>query len=290
VTDLKVDDANVYLATQRGQVLAVPVGGGAETVLATSQAANDGDPALAIDDAHVYFTGGGTVSRVPKAGGATTTLVSGEHQGIGLAFAGGALLWSEMDADPGCHCDSGVIHRMPASGGSPTALVSNLGFVLGVAADTGSVYWIESGSVKRASLDGGGVTTLATGQQDATGLAVDAANVYWTVDTGQVATCGVCPAPPPPKPTDSTIYRVPLGGGAPVAVANGTRVDSVATDGTNLYWVDTYAKTLSTVAVAGGTPTVLATGVTANVGPVVDDLAITWVDGDWNVQRMPKAP
>jgi hypothetical protein len=288
VTDLEVDAANVYLATMRGQVLSVPTRGGAPVVLATSSAAYNEAPSLALDDANVYFSGGGAVGSVPKSGGATVMLSTGEHPGLGFASSASALFWSEDYTDATCHCESGVIHRMSTGGGTPTALVSNLPMVMGLAADTASVYWIEGGAVKRVSLDGGDVTVLATGQSGAMGLSIDAANVYWTIDDAQIGTCGLCPPPAPPKATDTTIYSVPLGGGSVSTVATGYTVASVASDGANLYWLDTYAKTLSTVGVHGGTPTVLVAGEPGSLGPVVDDRAVYWVNTDGQIRRMSK--
>jgi hypothetical protein len=288
ITDLKVDATSVYLATMRGQVLSVPTSGGSPVVLATSTAAYNASPSLALDGANVYFAGGGAVGSVPKSGGSTVMLSTGEHAGLGFATSGSALFWNEDFTDPTCHCDSGVIHRMPTGGGPPTALVSNLSLVMGLAADTASVYWIESGSVKRVSLDGGDVTVLASGQSGAIGLSVDAANVYFTIDDAQVGTCGLCPPPPPLKDTDSTIYSVPIGGGTVSTVATGYTIASVASDGTNLYWLDTHAQTLSTVGVRGGSPTVLAANEPGALGPVVDDRAVYWVNADGQIRRMSK--
>ena len=290
VTDIKVDASNVYLATQRGEVLSVPVTGGTPITLATSMAAYNNAPALALDEANVYFAGGGAVGSVPKSGGASSMLVTGEHPGLGFARGASALFWYEMDANPSCHCESGVIHRVPTAGGTATALVSQLPFVFGLAADTANVYWIEGDSVKSVPLDGGDATVLATQQSGSTGITADGANVYWTVDRGVGATCGMCPPPPAPQPTDSAIYRVPIGGGAVSTVATGYRVDSVASDGTNVYWLDTYAKTLSTAPVQGGEPTVLVADAAGSLGPVVDEHAVYWVDADGTIERMPKTP
>jgi hypothetical protein len=121
-------------------------------------------------------------------------------------------------------------------------------------------------------------------------LATDGAAVYWAEDHVMGATCGLCPPPPAPQPTDSTVYRLPVSGGSPTALATGYRIGSVATDGTSAYWFDSHAQTLSTVPISGGSPTVLAEKVTTSLGPVVDATAIYWVSTTGEVMRMPKSP
>jgi hypothetical protein len=125
---------------------------------------------------------------------------------------------------------------------------------------------------------------------NASQLATDGAAVYWAEDDAMVATCGLCPPPPAPKPTDSTVYRLPVSGGTPTALATGYRIDAAATDGAAVYWIDGFAQTLSTVPISGGTPTVLAEKVTTALWPVVDATAIYWVSTTGEVMRMPKSP
>jgi hypothetical protein len=283
IDDLAVDDTNVYLSDEGGQLIALPVVGGSATVLATVTSAYNEGLWLALGATDVYFSGGGTVGAVPKGGGATTVLASTANEGIGIALAGGTLYWTESFTDG---TKPGDILRVPASGGSPQTVASNLDLPIGLVTDGTSLYFITSAAIDEVSTSGGAVTTLAP-MANAQVIATDGTNVYWAVDDVSGVTCGICPPPPPPKPTDSTVYRMPVAGGTPTAIATGYLIDAVATDGTNAYWFDAHAHTLSTVPVVGGTPTVLATGVGSDLGPVVYAGAIYWVATNGEVMRMP---
>jgi hypothetical protein len=74
----------------------VALGGGTATELAGAPFAKY-PLYLAVDATHVYWTNyqGGTVARVPVAGGQVEELVQGENEPWGLADDATAIYWTE---------------------------------------------------------------------------------------------------------------------------------------------------------------------------------------------------
>jgi hypothetical protein len=116
---IAVDGTSVYWTAGDG-VYAVPRVGGPATALATG---NRPLGTIAIDDANVYWTTvpagcngscTGTIAKVPKGGGAMTTLISGLSYpgGIagGLAVDATSVYWTN-DCDP-LHPGDGTVQRL----------------------------------------------------------------------------------------------------------------------------------------------------------------------------------
>lgn len=97
-------------------------------------------------------------------------------------------------------------------------------------------------------LAGGSPTSLATGQDEPGVIVVDANNAYWS--------------------TASSVWKVGLGGGAPVTLTSGLQYQSLAVDATSLYVGA--AGEVERVPLAGGTPVVLA-AMQRNVFTMVSD-------------------
>jgi len=91
--EMVVDDTSIFVAGKmRGEVGKVARAGGKLEVLAREVAVTG----LAADATNVYFTtSGGVVGRVPKAGGAATTLASGRTSPHDVAVADGTVAWLE---------------------------------------------------------------------------------------------------------------------------------------------------------------------------------------------------
>jgi hypothetical protein len=66
-------------------------------------------------------------------------------------------------------------------------------------------------------------------------------------------------------------------------------IDDLRVDATSVYLSDEGGQVFA-LPVAGGTPTVLATKVQSELGPVVDESAIYWVATGGEIMRMPKSP
>ena len=109
-----------------------------------------------------------------------------------------------------------------------------------------------------------GVTVVATGQSGACGLCLDSNNLYWQ--------------------TTNAISKLPLGGGDSTVLAGELRSPAeVACDGTNVYWNDNQAFTISAVSIDGGTPNQLATSPDLPMAIAVQNGQVFWGTMDGNL-------
>ena len=146
------------------------------------------------------------------------------------------------------------ILRVPIAGGTTEYFDSSEFTVGDMAIRDGALYWSGSNGVYRRDLGGaGGSATKIAGSSSADrAIAVDSNFVYWS--------------------SGSSIRKVPLAGGTATDVATGTDALYLATDGTNVYWsdFDMQGGAFVMAPVGGGTPTVLATGL-SNPGDITVD-------------------
>jgi Stigma-specific protein, Stig1 len=159
---------------------------------------------LTLDSNNLYFTNAdGAVRSVPLAGGATSTLVTGQASPEGIAVdATNAYFANNGD---------GTIKSVPVQGGSATLLAQNQPNPFALQVGGANVYWTTlasgagNGTLESCAKTGCNLTpaTLATGLQYSFGLRVDASNVYWSTLNG-----------------GGEVHYVPTGGGVDTAVAS----------------------------------------------------------------------
>jgi hypothetical protein len=295
---ITVDSTDVYWLTGEGQIYKCPItgcprdadGGSTPVLVATGLGMTEGQGAIAVDAANVYWLTLGypnpaTVAQCPLGGCATPTVLSTANGcPWGLAVTATHVYWSDDCLN--------VVRRTPIGGsGGPTTFAATLG-ATGMAIDSTTVYWTSSqGWVGKCPLtgcpiggDGGALPTeLASGQDDPLYIAVDSANVYWlnqgNAGVGSVAKCPVqgCPS-------------VADGGSEPTLLAtNQARLFGIALDSDYVYWVAAGSPTSTSpegvvakcsIDGCGGNPTILASGLDTPNCIAVDNRTVYWGNTD----------
>ncbi len=143
--------------------------------------------------------------------------------------------------------------RVAGAGGTPESIERSDSLIGDITIQEGVLYWTASNGVFRRELTSAAATTtrLVSASANNGPIATDSNSVYWA---------GVAGDP---------IRKVPLAGGTSTDVVTGTEAFYIASDGTNIYWsdFDMQGGAFVMAPVGGGTPTVLATGL-SNPGDI----------------------
>jgi hypothetical protein len=160
--DIAVDATNVYWVEggtdgkppPEGdtKLMMVPKAGGTPTTLATAGMLVSGG-SLTVDATNVYWTISvyqqvngasvctlGKVLSVPIAGGAATTLTSGQNGPGAIAVDATSLYWINEGSK-----DDGAIMKIPKGGGAAITLAANLTDPSRIVVDDTAVYWTDGG-------------------------------------------------------------------------------------------------------------------------------------------------
>lgn len=169
-----------------GKVSVIPKAGGAPVVLATG---GPGFSRIAVDDSSVTWLDfyGSTVLRVPKAGGAVTTIAHLDGLVRDLALDG-----------PSVYVTAGMaVLRIDGPGSAPHVLATTSGNGARLALDGDSVYFTDptAGLVRRVPKLGGEPVTIVSEPGRPMGIAVDAWCVYWANGGSGAADGSVMKAP-----------------------------------------------------------------------------------------------
>jgi hypothetical protein len=280
--------------------------GGLVTILASGVAT---PTAVALGPANVYWTdNAGGVWSVPRAGGSKTSLATGQMAPVAITVNAtlGAVYWA--NAGNGA-MGGGSIVGFDLSSSMATTLASGLVGPYAVASDSAFVYWTDQSSaqpgvdVTQVPVGGGPSLEIGTviGDLAAGGLAIDPDNAYFASSLsgggGSVATVPLAGGTPETlwestagRPTgvlvansalywlvssaapQGAVWAVALPGGKPTALASGLNSPAqLAVDASNAYWTSPNDGTVVGVALGGGTPATISTGLTAPLGIAVDD-------------------
>jgi hypothetical protein len=257
---IAVDATNVYFTTSDGNIVKVPIEGGATTVLASGQVS----PAdIAVDGTRVYWTTMVTAGQVMSAliaGGGLVTMATSQASPDRIAVANGIAYWTNSAA--------GTLMKVPLTGGTPVALGTKQTTTGGLALDADTLYWtagvnVDQQTLFSVSLANAGAVTVICSANDAVRLRVKAGMAYWgNADLGG-------------------LYREPVTGGSPTLLSN-LKVFAVAVDDRNVYWTDLLGDGISgnirSIPVAGGTPAILASNQANTSDIAVDDKNIYWTN------------
>ena len=276
--NLAVDGTYVYWVENdisNGAVKKVPVNGGTITTLASGLVQPS---AIEVDANYVYWierNGGsnGSLKKIPKTGGSITTLAAGFLNAQNhMALDASNVYWGDGKSGGG-----GVIKKVSKNGGTVTTLVSEgiLSMETAIAVDASYVYFTDDlNNIKKVPINGGTVTTVGTGNPSE--LILYANNLYWVEFSG-------------------TVKKMPNTGGTATTLASGSNSPAgIATDGTNIYWLEfTNPGTVRKVPISGGTVTTIATQANT-IGIAVDNESVYWTVSVYlnqgKVQKYPLFP
>jgi len=291
--DLKIADGEAFWSSD-GAVSKVSVCGGPITVLATF--VSNPFTLLAVAGDTVYFTSNGAgVSRVPRSGGAVSSVASGAV--TNLAMQGAFVAWNAGGAIERLTVSDGSITAFPLRSASPN--VGALTLPSAIALDASAVYWTDltSGALTRMPFDGSATSDLVDSAWEPQGLMVDGENAYWVISNAPMAFPVFDSGPAPPSATDSNVYRVSVRGGMSTSLAVGYDFRGLAIDRTRAYWLDVYAGQVQSTRLDGGPVDILANGEVlekqgslsaVRAGPALDDDAVYWLTQTGDLKRLAK--
>jgi len=314
--------------------LGAPCSGGLcePVVLASGQA----DPgALVLDDSYVYFTNvsagdagaAGSVARVPKLGGPTSTLAAAQIAPSSLALDANYLYWSSRAAG------TGALFKCPLAGcttATAVPIATGLDAPDGVVLDATNVYFTTAvaaaptgdagdagagpvtGTVSVVGKDGKNKRDVIAGQSAPSGLAVDDAHVFFStrVAAGGIVRCpltGPCSNPLTLAPPQGLPAQIVLDGTTAFWANNGGslgRVDKtgdgyreivaggaptrLAIDATTVYWTDGPGKSVKRATKDGQRVAVIAVDQDDPLAIAIDGTAVYWTNRGGQVMRLAK--
>jgi YD repeat-containing protein len=254
---LVLDGNHVYFADSSstdGIIKSVGNSGGTVATLVTGLSTSESHmPSFVIVNSTIYGGYGGynayNMFSAPSSGGASTTIGSttgGYFFGVAnsIVYYGSGFYY---------------INSITTSGANATQLASGV-WVRGSAVDGIAIYFsdYDTKNVYKYSFASGTVTPLITGNSSSDGgLFIDANNVYFN--------------------NAGNVLEVSKGGGAVTTLVSSGAAGGYASDGSNVFYVETNA--IKSVPVIGGTPSAVVNLGTGGVSSmVVDGSYIYWSD------------
>ena len=150
--------------------------------IVTEHVASVMDPgAIALDATHVYFTHGrGSISRVPKAGGAIEPLVTNMRGPASLDASTDRLCWVNTGTHSADFRDGSV--RCIAKTGGVDQELSMSYFPSALAIEGATIYWVEIDGqlVRKVATDGTSSATVDSSPTSKTSIAIDGSRIAWT--------------------------------------------------------------------------------------------------------------
>jgi hypothetical protein len=133
---------------------------------------------LAVDEQYVYWSDGGNIFRVPKAGGSSEKIVANAPQPDEILLDNDNfywLIWTGEGSPPA------PIMSAPKNGGTAKLLTPPQPPTSGIALDGDVIYWMTGDGIKRIPKGGGVITDLYRHafKQPSLGLQHDAENFYF---------------------------------------------------------------------------------------------------------------
>lgn len=232
---LALDATHVYWSDgTTGLISKWPFAGGPSQAIAQGEG---GGSLIAIDDTDVFYSYGGRIRKVSKAGGSSTELPPfGDPTVRDLVLDATSLYISVTSSS------YSTILTMTKTGASNTQLFYQSGSsAMDIEIDATHVYYLHTAGIGRVLKVGGGNESLMTNVPGTSlvSLAMDPGGLYFTFGG-----------------TPKGVGRVPLAGGLPTTIATASAPANILVDGSALLWVD--GTSIMTMPIAGGSVVPLA--------------------------------
>jgi hypothetical protein len=144
---------------------------------------------LAVDADHVYFAYDDppTIARVPRAGGAVTSIASAQREVSSLDAASACVCWASTGTRSSEFLD-GSIRCAPKAGG-PDHELAAASFPRGIAVGGESLFWAEGDGqkIRAIGLDGTGAVIVDDGPTQKNDVAVSTQTLAWTASSVDMA-------------------------------------------------------------------------------------------------------
>ena len=136
------------------------------------------DTTLAIDDKYVYWSDGGSISRVLKGGGSSEKIIPQAPKPDEIVMDGANiywLIWGGEGSPPS------PLMVAPKKGGEAKPLTPRYSGTSGIAIDKDFVYWMTGDGIKKIAKTGGEVMEVYhySSKSPSLGLRMDADNFYF---------------------------------------------------------------------------------------------------------------
>jgi hypothetical protein len=204
---------------------------------------------LAVDDAYLYYALDESIRRVPKSGGAPTTLVTGSRIAV-IAAYGADLYYATND-------DEGATYRVPKAGGLPATIATKLYHPYSIDVTAAGLFVVEGGRLHFAPATGGAGSVLT----DIAGSLVARGTDAYFIN-------GV---------TSAEIARIANSGGPATAIAAGWDIRALAADDSGVYFV--HGDGIARAALQGGHAVTLVADPMHNLVSMTRSIALTATRG-----------
>lgn len=252
---LTMDATHVFWVESSGAIRQAAKSGSTHASLSATSTGNS----VAADGTYVYWPNGSAVDFVLVGGGTLTEVALATNDVASEIVTDAANVYVATQSK---------IVAFPAGGGALTTILDNEASPHGLATRGGKLYWANADhALRRVDIDGANLVTLTTMSSSIGAVAVDDVNAYFV--------------------WNSDVIAIPSDGSGPALViaAGLTTPSRVASDGTNVYWID--ATTISRAPVGGGVATKMqATSDAADIA--VDASNLYWTSSSYVMKRTPK--
>jgi hypothetical protein len=263
---------------------------------------------LKQDDGFLYWADEiDTVGRTDKTTGTTTTLTQSNGGARSLAVDDSSVWWGDYTGIWTCA-------KSGCTSAGPSLVTSDGQGIDSLTIDDTHLYWADDGSgvLREVHKYGHGETGVVLLDAGASGVVADGQRVYYLTPEGGPGAVTIddaaAPVPFPPSggtdlfggflywvgPALDTVFTAPATTLAvQQLVINRSWVAAVASDGANLYWIESpgtsnTAGKIMGCSIASCSPAQVATGYHDPTSLVVDNVAVYWNDNDGNLWKLAK--